>query len=68
MLKASIQMTISDKVGALDDVLRHLRELNINLTRIESRPSRTKGFYDFYLDFLINNPTLLNEVYYYLTE
>jgi phenylalanine-4-hydroxylase len=47
----SVSFSIADKVGALDDILSQLRVLKISLTRIESRPSRTKGDYDFFIDF-----------------
>ncbi|KAL2919623.1 hypothetical protein HK105_200536 [Polyrhizophydium stewartii] len=44
--------TITDAVGSLDDILSLMRRMNISLTRIESRPSKTKGDYDFFIDFL----------------
>ena len=56
--RASISFSINDRVGALEDVLSMLRKLNINLNRIESRPSKTKGDYDFYLDF-VSSPQLV---------
>jgi phenylalanine-4-hydroxylase len=52
--RASICFSVKDKVGALEDVLSMLSKLNISLTRIESRPSRTKGDYDFFVDFVAN--------------
>jgi prephenate dehydratase len=60
--RTSVYMTISDKVGALDDILVQLRKLNINLSRIESRPSKTKGDYDFYVDFLTEDQPHLEKV------
>eukprot|EP00842_Homolaphlyctis_polyrhiza_P006878 jgi/Hompol1/77/HPOL_005213-RA len=48
----SLLFTIEDGVGTLDDILCQLRLFKISLTRIESRPSKTKGFYDFYVDFV----------------
>ena len=50
--RASIHFVIQDKVGALEDILSLLRKLNISLSRIESRPSKTKGDYDFFVDFV----------------
>ncbi|KAI9197322.1 Biopterin-dependent aromatic amino acid hydroxylase-domain-containing protein [Polychytrium aggregatum] len=50
-LKTTIYFVIQDRVGALDDLLPQISGLNISLTRIESRPSKTKGFYDFFIDF-----------------
>lgn len=43
--------SINDKVGALDEVLSLIRKQNVSLSRIESRPSKTKGNYDFFIDF-----------------
>ena len=41
-----------DKPGALYDVLKEFNNRNINLTRIESRPSKRKlGNYVFYIDY-----------------
>ncbi|KAI9141522.1 Biopterin-dependent aromatic amino acid hydroxylase-domain-containing protein [Paraphysoderma sedebokerense] len=52
-IRTSLLFSISDKVGALDEVLKILKELNINLTRIESRPSKTSEWdYDFFVDFI----------------
>ncbi|KAJ3196046.1 hypothetical protein HK101_010286 [Irineochytrium annulatum] len=50
-VQTTLYITIKDKVGALDDLLGLIRLLNISLTRIESRPSKTKGYYDFFIDF-----------------
>ncbi|KAH6571795.1 hypothetical protein BASA50_005559 [Batrachochytrium salamandrivorans] len=49
---SSIYFTITDSTDGLDGILALLRSLNISLTRIESRPSKTKGDYDFYIDFM----------------
>ncbi|KAJ3130865.1 hypothetical protein HK100_007319 [Physocladia obscura] len=49
--KTSLFFTVKDRVGALDDVLGQIRSLHISLTRIESRPSKTNGSYDFFIDF-----------------
>ena len=58
--RASISFSVPDRIGALEDILASLRKLNINVERIESRPSRTKGDYDFYLDF-VSEPSLVHE-------
>ncbi|KAJ3100967.1 hypothetical protein HDU97_001723 [Phlyctochytrium planicorne] len=50
-IHTTLYVSIKDKVGALDDLLGLIRILSISLTRIESRPSKTKGFYDFFIDF-----------------
>ena len=49
--RASIIFAIQDKPGALEEVLSALTPLNVSLTAIESRPSKTPGFYDIYVDF-----------------
>lgn len=44
--------SINDKVGGLEEYLSIIRKHNINMTRIESRPSKnTKFDYEFFLDF-----------------
>ena len=52
MSKSSLMFSITDRVGGLADVLQNLKELDLNMTRIESRPSRTRQWdYDFFVDF-----------------
>ncbi len=41
---------MADEVGALDKVLSQLTKLSVNLQRIESRPSRSKGDYDIFFE------------------
>jgi chorismate mutase/prephenate dehydratase len=49
--KTSILFSIKDRVGALYSILAPFALHNINLTKIESRPSRQKAFeYVFFLD------------------
>ncbi len=49
--KTSIMFSIKDKVGALHDMLVPFKKYKINLTKIESRPSKKKAWdYYFYLD------------------
>ncbi len=49
--KTSIMFSIKDKVGALHDMLVSFRKYRINLTRIESRPSKRKAWdYYFFVD------------------
>jgi chorismate mutase/prephenate dehydratase len=49
--KTSIMFTIRDRVGALHDMLKPFPEYGINLTKIESRPSRKKAWeYIFFVD------------------
>jgi len=49
--KTSIMFSIKDKPGALFSILRHFAKHRINLTKIESRPSRRKAWeYIFFVD------------------
>jgi chorismate mutase/prephenate dehydratase len=50
--KTSIMFSIKDRVGALRDLLQKFAREEINLTKIESRPSRRKAWdYVFFVDF-----------------
>lgn len=50
--KTSILFSIRDKAGALYDVLSSFKKYRINLTKIESRPSKKKPWeYYFFVDF-----------------
>jgi chorismate mutase/prephenate dehydratase len=49
--KTSIMFSIKDKVGALYETLQCFREYAVNLTKIESRPSKKKAWdYIFFTD------------------
>ncbi|HJU05954.1 MAG TPA: prephenate dehydratase, partial [Nitrospiraceae bacterium] len=49
--KTSIMLSVKDKVGALYDLLRPFASHGINMTKIESRPSRRKAWeYIFFVD------------------
>ncbi|MBI5788028.1 MAG: prephenate dehydratase [Candidatus Schekmanbacteria bacterium] len=49
--KTSLMFAIKDKVGALHDMLQAFARYNVNLTKIESRPSKKKVWeYIFYVD------------------
>ncbi len=49
--KTSILFSIKDRVGALNNILKPISEAGINLTKIESRPSRRKAWdYVFFVD------------------
>lgn len=50
--KSSIIFSLKDRPGSLYEVLKDFAEAKINLTKIESRPSKKKlGEYLFYIDF-----------------
>ena len=49
--KTSIMFTMKDRAGALHDVLVPFKKKNVNLTKIESRPSKKKAWkYYFFVD------------------
>jgi len=49
--KTSIMFSIKDRVGALHDMLLSFKKYKINLTKIESRPSKKKAWdYYFFMD------------------
>ena len=49
--KTSLFFAVRDKVGALHDALATLKKFNVNMTKIESRPSRSKAWeYYFFVD------------------
>jgi chorismate mutase/prephenate dehydratase len=50
--RTSIMFSIADQVGALHDSLAPLRKHKINMTKIESRPSKRRAWhYFFFVDF-----------------
>jgi chorismate mutase/prephenate dehydratase len=53
MDKTSVMFSIKDKVGALHDMLMTFKQHKINLTKIESRPTKKRAWeYIFFIDFL----------------
>lgn len=51
--KTSLVFSIKDRVGALYEMLLPFRKYNVNLTKIESRPSKKKAWeYYFFVDIL----------------
>jgi len=49
--KTSVLFSIKDRVGALHDMLMPFKKYRINLTRIESRPSKKRAWdYYFFVD------------------
>lgn len=50
--KTSILVSMKDKVGALYEMLQPIRKYGVNMTKIESRPSKKKAWdYYFFIDF-----------------
>ncbi|MHB9154748.1 MAG: prephenate dehydratase [Endomicrobiales bacterium] len=51
--KTSVMFSIKDRVGALQGMLMPFKKHKINLTKIESRPTKKKAWeYIFFIDFL----------------
>ena len=51
--KTSILFSVKDRVGALHDILVPFKKYKINLTKIESRPSKLRAWeYYFFVDML----------------
>ena len=49
--RTSLMISVTDKVGALHEALASFRRAKINLTKIESRPSKRKAWeYFFFID------------------
>lgn len=49
--KTSVMFSVKDRIGALHDMLRPFKKHGINLTKIESRPSKKKAWdYFFFVD------------------
>ncbi|KAI9279338.1 Biopterin-dependent aromatic amino acid hydroxylase-domain-containing protein [Sporodiniella umbellata] len=62
-LKTTLCFSIDDKVGGLEDCLTAIKKMEISLTRIESRPSRTNEWdYDFFVDFNAKSSAQVNQV------
>ena len=50
--KTSIMFGVQDRVGALHNSIASFKKFKINMTKIESRPSRKKAWeYYFFVDF-----------------
>lgn len=63
--KTSIVFSIKDRVGALHDMLVPFKKNRVNLTKIESRPSKERAWdYFFFVDMLghINNKKVAKAV------
>lgn len=59
--KTSVLVSIKDKVGALHEMLAPIRKYKVNLTKIESRPSKKRAWdYYFFIDLEghVDKPTV----------
>jgi chorismate mutase/prephenate dehydratase len=51
--KTSVLFSVKDRVGALYDILQVFKKAGLNMTKIESRPTRKKVWeYIFFVDFI----------------
>ena len=51
--RTSVVVSVRNKPGALHDLLEPFRRHNVDMTRLESRPSRSsKWSYVFFIDFV----------------
>ncbi len=51
--KTTVMFSVKDRVGALHDILVPFKKLRLNLTKIESRPTRQRAWeYVFFVDIL----------------
>lgn len=50
--KMSIKFSLSDDPGALEQALGYFSRHKVNISRLESRPSKKGTDYDFYIDFV----------------
>lgn len=51
--KTSVMISLKDRIGALHDMLYPFKKYKINLTKIESRPTKKRPWeYVFFIDFL----------------
>ncbi len=51
--KTSVMFSVKDKIGALHDILVPFKRYGLNMTKIESRPTRQRAWeYIFFVDFL----------------
>ena len=58
----SIIFNLKHEAGTLFQILKNIKDYNLNMTRIESRPIKSRPFeYYFYLDFLghIKDPNVI---------
>jgi len=60
---AAMMFTLTDRIGALSDVLEIFNSFGISLKTIESRPSVGQGMeYDFYCEFQAQSEPVLEEI------
>jgi phenylalanine-4-hydroxylase len=68
-LRTTVLFSISDHIGALDEVLQIVKAHQVNLARIESRPSRTADWdYDFFIDLITTSETIVPKLVESLTH
>jgi len=59
----SLLFSIGDKVGGLQEALAVIKKYDLNMSRIESRPSKTANWdYDFFVDFENASQDVINNL------
>ncbi|KAI8582296.1 hypothetical protein K450DRAFT_228287 [Umbelopsis ramanniana AG] len=62
-LKCNLHFSITDEIGKLESCLAAIKSMNVSLTRIESRPSKTADWdYDFFIEFQAENQSQVVQV------
>jgi prephenate dehydratase len=49
--RTSILMELRDTPGALHEILKYFWKYDVNITNIESRPSKHDGSFEFFIDY-----------------
>lgn len=59
----TLLFSVSNRIGALDDVLKAFTTHGVNLSSIESRPSKTAEWdYDFFVELMTVDSNLLHSI------
>ncbi|KAJ1990975.1 hypothetical protein GGI25_003828 [Coemansia spiralis] len=61
--RTTLFFSVHDQIGALDDCLNALKRVQVSMTRIESRPSKsTDSGYDFFVDIDASSKDVVQKV------
>jgi prephenate dehydratase len=62
-IRHTLLFSVRDDIGALKRVLSALEDMAVNISHIESRPSKTEeADYDFCVDFFANDSSLISDI------
>ena len=59
--KTAILMEIKDEPGALHEVLKFFWKFDVDITSIESRPTKDDGSFEFYVDYVNHQEAHVND-------